>query len=113
MVSFARRSIGLRNNTIRARVEFPRTSTPAGISRASAIGPSATTSGGHCTLSGSFGDDPRNLVDGDVERRDPVLPTSLDRLVGLEHRHVEPLGAAAPPRHGRGKQRPANFAAVA
>ena len=44
MVSFARRSIGLRNNTIRARVEFPRTSTPAGISRASAMGPSATTS---------------------------------------------------------------------
>ncbi len=29
---------------------------PAGISRASAIGPSAMTSGGHCTLSGSFGE---------------------------------------------------------
>jgi hypothetical protein len=31
---------------------LPRTSTPAGISRASAIGPSATTSGGHCTARG-------------------------------------------------------------
>ena len=100
-VSFARRSIGLRNNTIRARVALPRTSTPAGISRASAIGPSATTSGGHCTLSGSFGDDPRDLIDRDVERGQPVLPAPLDRLVGLQHRHVEPLGAAAPARDRR------------
>ena len=113
MVSFARRSIGLRNNTIRARVEFPRTSTPAGIRRASAIGPSATTSAGHCTLSGSFGDDPRDLVDGDVERGQPVLPTSFYRLVGLQHRHVEPLGPAAPPRHRGGKQRAAYVAAAA
>ena len=99
-------------STIRARVALPRTSTPAGISRASAIGPSATTSGGHCTLSGSFGADARNLVDGDVQCGHPLLPAALDRFVGLEHRHVEPLGAAAPPRHRRGKQRAAHFAAA-
>ena len=48
--------MGFRNNTIRARVAFPLTSTPAGINLASAIGPSAITSAGHWTLSGSLGD---------------------------------------------------------
>ena len=43
---------------------------------------------------------PGDLVDGDVERAHPVLPPPLDRLVRLEHRHVEPLGSAAPTRDG-------------
>src|SRR5699024_5657649 len=55
----------------------------------------------------------RDGVDGDVQVGEPVVPAGLDGRVRVEHRLIERLGAAAPPRHLRGEEGAARAAAAA
>ena len=94
---------GRRKRMIWARVGRPWTSIPAGMSLASGTAPSAVTSSGHCTESGSVGSI-RGSVDRDIEVGDAVVPTLIDVGERLERVAVEVVGPAGVRGHRLGQQ---------